>query len=67
MAAPAVRVPQFSTALRLCKLSCRKDISDESMATAAQVLLDKWSARGWDPKVLATVRKEVFSIDAPKK
>jgi len=31
---------------------------------AAQVLLDKWAARGCDPKVLATVRKEVFNIDA---
>jgi len=34
---------------------------------AAQVLLDKWAARGCDPKVLATVRKEVFNIDEPKK
>jgi hypothetical protein len=34
---------------------------------AAQVLLDKWDARGCDPKVLAAIRKDVFNIDAPKK
>jgi hypothetical protein len=33
---------------------------------AAQVLLDKWAARGCDPKVLAKIRKDVFDIDVPK-
>jgi hypothetical protein len=34
---------------------------------AAQVLLDKWAARCCDPKVLATIRKDVFDIGEPKK
>ena len=59
--------PWFSIALRLFRFSRGKDISCESFAMAAQVLLDKRAARGYDPKVLATIRKEVFSIDAPKK
>ena len=37
-----------------------------SLAMAAQVLLDKWAARGCDPKVLAKIRKDVFDIDVPK-
>jgi len=34
---------------------------------AAQVLLDKWAARGCDPTVLAVIRKDVFDIGEPKK
>jgi hypothetical protein len=52
---------------QLYKLTRKQNITGESFAMAAQVLLDKWSARGCDPKVLATIRKEVFNIDAPKK
>jgi hypothetical protein len=52
---------------QLYKLSRQQNISGESFAMAAQVLLDKWSARGCDPKVLAAVRKDVFNIEAPKK
>ena len=32
---------------------------------AAYVLLDKWAARGCDPKMLAQIRSEVFNISAP--
>jgi hypothetical protein len=67
LAAPAARAPCFSIALWLCRFSRGKDISGGSFAMAAQVLLDKWAARSCDPKVLATVRKEVFNIDEPKK
>ena len=52
---------------QLYKLSRQQHISGESFAMAAQVLLDKWAARGCDPKVLATVRKDVFDIGEPKK
>jgi hypothetical protein len=46
---------------------CRQqEISGESAAMAAQVLLDKWAARGLNPKVLAAVRTEVFDIVEPK-
>ena len=32
-----------------CKLSRQQGVSGESFAMAAQVLLDKWAARGCDP------------------
>ena len=32
---------------------------------AAKVLLDKWSARGCNPAVLARIRSEVFNIAEP--
>jgi len=35
------------------------------LAIAAQVLLEKWASRGLDPKVLATVRTQVFNIGEP--
>jgi hypothetical protein len=28
--------------------------------------LDKWAARGCDPKVLAKIRKDIFDVDVPK-
>jgi hypothetical protein len=34
-------------------------------ALQAQVLLDKWSARGLDSAVLAQIRTEVFDAVAP--
>ncbi|MCX6843051.1 MAG: DUF1156 domain-containing protein [candidate division WOR-3 bacterium] len=52
---------------QLYKLTRKQNITGESFAMAAQVLLDKWAARGCDPKILATIRKEVFNIDEPKK
>jgi hypothetical protein len=51
---------------QLYKLSREQGISGESFAMAAQVLLDKWAARGCDPKVLAKIRKDVFDIAEPK-
>jgi hypothetical protein len=47
-------------------MSRQQNISGESFAMAAQVLLDKWAARGCDPEVLAKIRKDVFDIEAPK-
>jgi hypothetical protein len=59
-------VPYLNFGRQLYKLSRQREISGESFAMAAQVLLDKWAARGCDPKVLAKIRKDVFDIDAPK-
>jgi hypothetical protein len=59
-------VPYLNFGRQLYKLSRQQGISGESFAMAAQVLLDKWAARGCDPKVLAKVRKDVFDIPAPK-
>ena len=59
-------VAYLNYARQLYKLSRQQGISGESFAMAAQVLLDKWAARGCDPKVLAKIRTDVFDIDAPK-
>ena len=59
-------VPYLNFGRQLYKLRRQQSISGESFAMAAQVLLDKWSARGCDPKILAKVRKDVFDVDEPK-
>ena len=59
-------VPYLNFGRQLYKLSKQRGISGESFAMAAQVLLDKWAARGCDPNVLAKIRTDVFDIPAPK-
>jgi hypothetical protein len=59
-------VPYLNFGRQLHKLNRQERVSDENFAMAAQVLLDKWAARGCDPKVLAKIRKDVFDIDVPK-
>jgi len=59
-------VPYLNFGRQLYKLSRQQNISGESFAMAAQVLLDKWAARGCDPKVLAKVRRDVFDVEPPK-
>ena len=58
-------VPYLNFGRQLYKLSKQRGISGESFAMAAQVLLDKWAARGCDPEVLAKIRTEVFNTPAP--
>ena len=58
-------VPYLNYARQLYKLSRQQGISGESFALSAQVLLDKWSARGLDPNVLAAIRTQVFDASAP--
>jgi hypothetical protein len=43
----------------------RKDISGESAALAAAVLITKWTARGLTQAVLQAIRTDVFSVAAP--
>ena len=59
-------VPYLNFGRQLYKLTHQQHVTGESFAMAAQVLLDKWAARGCDPKVLAKVRTDVFDIGAPK-
>ena len=59
-------VPYLNFGRQLYKLSREQQISGETFAMAAQVLLDKWAARGCDPDVLAKIRTDVFDISAPK-
>jgi hypothetical protein len=58
-------VPYLSYARQLRKLT-RQNISGERFKMASEVLLQKWAARGCDPKVLAKIRTDVFDISATK-
>ncbi len=58
-------VPYLNYARQLYKLSRQQGISGESFALGAQVLLDKWAARGLNPTVLAAIRTEVFDAAPP--
>jgi len=59
-------VPYLNFGRQLYKLTRQRGITGESFAIAAQVLLEKWAARGCDPDVLAKIRTDVFNIAAPK-
>jgi hypothetical protein len=43
----------------------RKDISGESYAKEAAILITKWTARGLTQAVLQAIRTDVFSVAAP--
>jgi hypothetical protein len=58
-------VAYLNFARQLYKLSRQQGISGESFALQAQVLLDKWSARGLNSAVLAAIRTQVFDASAP--
>ena len=59
-------VSYLDFARELFRLSRQKSIAGESLARAAQVLLEKWAARGCSPDVLRAIRKDTFSIEEPK-
>jgi acyl-CoA reductase-like NAD-dependent aldehyde dehydrogenase len=52
-------------ARQLFRLSHGRTISGPTLAKEAQVLLEKWQARGLRPDVLAAIRYEVFSVPPP--
>jgi hypothetical protein len=58
-------VPYLNFARQLHKLTRNQRISGASFAIAAQVLLEKWAARGLKPELLAHIRTEVFDIGEP--
>jgi hypothetical protein len=60
-------VPYLNYGRQLYKLSTQREITGDSAAIEAQVLLEKWAARGLNPDVLATVRTQVFNIGEPPK
>jgi len=51
---------------QLFRLSHGRTISGPTLAREAQVLLEKWQARGLDPDVLAAIRFEVFNVGPPE-
>jgi hypothetical protein len=58
-------VPYLNFGRQLYKLTRKREISGESFAIAAKVLLDKWAARDLKPDVLARIRTQVFDIGEP--
>jgi len=52
-------------ARQLFRLSHGRSISGPTLVREAQVLLEKWQARGLRADVLAAIRYEVFSVPAP--
>ena len=52
-------------ARQLFRLSHGRTISGPTLAKEAQVLLEKWQARGLRPDVLAAIRTDVFNVPAP--
>jgi hypothetical protein len=58
-------VAYLDFARQLYKLTRMQEITGESFAVAAQVLLEKWASRGLNPDVLASVRHQVFDIGEP--
>jgi hypothetical protein len=63
-------VPTIQYPFYLCfgremwKLS-RKDISGESLAQEAAILITKWTSRGLTQAVLQAIRTDVFNVSAP--
>ena len=57
-------VPYLNFGRQLWKMT-RKEMSGETAAIEAKVLLEKWAARGCNPVVLARIRSEVFNIPEP--
>jgi hypothetical protein len=62
---PTVQYPFYLAFGRELFRLGRQGVSGESVAIEAQVLLDKWVARGLVQSALEKVRKDVFNIVAP--
>ena len=60
----ALYVPYLNFGRQIWKMT-KENMSGETAAMAAEVLLRKWAARGCDPGVLAQIRFKVFNIPAP--
>ncbi len=58
-------IPYLNYARQLYRLSQKRNISGDSLAIEAKVLLDKWAARDLKPDVLAAIRYQVFDIGEP--
>ncbi len=62
---PTVNYPFYLAYGRELFRLTRQGISGESVAIEAQVLLEKWVARGLVRSALEKIRKDVFNITAP--
>ena len=62
---PTIQYPFYLCFGREMWALTRKDISGESLAKEAKVLVDKWKARGLTEAVLQAIRTDVFNVVAP--
>ena len=62
---PTIQYPFYLCFGREMWALSRKDISGESLAKEAAVLIAKWKARGLTEAVLQGIRTDVFNVSAP--
>jgi hypothetical protein len=62
---PTIQYPFYLCFGREMWALTRKDISGESLALEAAVLITKWTARGLTAAVLQAIRTDVFNVAAP--
>ena len=62
---PIIQYPFYLCFGREMWSMIRKDISGESAAQAAAVLIAKWVSRGLQQPVLQAIRTDVFNVAAP--
>ena len=62
---PTIQYPFYLCFGREMWALSRKDISGESFAREAAILIAKWVARGLQQPVLQAIRTDVFNVAAP--
>ena len=62
---PTIQYPFYLCFGREMWALTRKDISGESFAQEAAILITKWTARGLQGPVLQAIRTDVFNVSAP--
>ena len=62
---PTIQYPFYLNFGREIWALTRKEVSGESLAIEAAVLIAKWAARGLTTPVLQAIRSEVFNVPAP--
>jgi len=62
---PTIQYPFYLNFGREIWVLIRKEVSGESLAQEAAVLVAKWTARGLTAPVLQAIRSEVFNVPAP--
>ena len=62
---PTIQYPFYLCFGRELWALSRKEISGESLAIEAAILITKWTARGLTEAVLQGIRTDVFNVSAP--
>ena len=62
---PTIQYPYYLNFGRELWALTRREISGESLAKEAAILIAKWVARGLTQAVLQAIRSEVFAVGAP--